>query len=468
MNLELLTISQIREDLKAKKYSVVGLTEACLKQIKKLDSKLNAFITVCQKEALKSADWADKQIAKDKDAFRKYPLLGVPYAAKDLFCTKGIRTTAGSRLLEDFVPEYSATVVEKLENAGAVLLGKNNCDAWAHGSSTENSDFFTTKNPWNAKYLPGGSSGGSTAAVKAAQVPFTVGTETGGSIRQPSAWCGVTGLKPTYGAVSRYGVIAMASSLDSPGPMGKTVGDVETVFQLIRGKDVFDATSSNRGGYSMVRKKARIGLPKGYFGEGVEKDVAEAVMGAAHEFVKMGYNVEEVSLLDPKYAVAVYTVLQRSEVSSNLARYDGIRYGKGRDKFGAEAKKRIMLGTYALSSGYYDAYYEKAQKVRRLIVEDFAKVFQKVDVLLAPTTPVTALKIGAGEDKSMFGELMDILVEASTIAGLPGMNLPCGFDSKGLPIGMQLIGPQWSEELLFKLGEAFQKQTDFHLKSPKL
>jgi len=347
-------------------------------------------------------------------------------------------------------------------------LGKNNCDAWAHGSSTENSDFFTTKNPWNAKYLPGGSSGGSTAAVKAAQVPFTVGTETGGSIRQPSAWCGVTGLKPTYGAVSRYGVIAMASSLDSPGPMGKTVGDVETVFQLIRGKDVFDATSSNRGGYSMVRKKARIGLPKGYFGEGVEKDVAEAVMGAAHEFVKMGYNVEEVSLLDPKYAVAVYTVLQRSEVSSNLARYDGIRYGKGRDKFGAEAKKRIMLGTYALSSGYYDAYYEKAQKVRRLIVEDFAKVFQKVDVLLAPTTPVTALKIGAGEDKSMFGELMDILVEASTIAGLPGMNLPCGFDSKGLPIGMQLIGPQWSEELLFKLGEAFQKQTDFHLKSPKL
>lgn len=474
MKLEGLTIKNILKGLSEKEFSCEDLTCAYLDRIKKLEPNLNAFITVTDRQALAQAQTVDKLIVKEgKRAFEKYPLLGVPYAAKDLFSTKGIETTAGSNILKGYIPEYESTVTQKLKDAGAILLGKTNLDAFAHGSSTENSDFFTTKNPWDLTRLPGGSSGGSAAATAAAEVPFAIGTETGGSIRQPAAWCGVTGIKPTYGKVSRYGVIAMASSLDSPGVMAKTVGDCEAVLKIISGKDSLDATSSatvnpsdiappaaglKRGGHGRLQ----IGIIADYLRAGVTKEVLGRFEEAVLVLKKLGFDVGEISLLDPQYSVAVYTILQRAEVSSNLSRYDGIRFGQKRDSFGAEAKRRIMLGTYVLSAGYYDAYYEKAQKVRTLIVDDFKKAFQKFNILIAPTTPVTALKIGAGEDQAMFGELMDILVEPSTIAGLPGLSIPCGFDSKGLPVGMQLIGPQFGEDLLFEVGRKYQEATDWH------
>ena len=475
MKLNELTIIEALRGIKEKKFSAVELTHACLDRIKEVDNKIKAFITVCEKRALEEAKKADKLINHQLSAINHQPLLGIPFAIKDNFCTKGIKTTAASNVLKDYIPVYDATVVKKLKNAGAIILGKTNMDAWAHGSSTETSDFFTTKNPWDLNRLPGGSSGGSAAALISNECIFAIGSETAGSIRQPAAWCGTTGFKPTYGLVSRNGVIAMASSTDSPGPITKTIEDAALVLKVLAGKDKFDATTKRS---NLVMNKVRplrkslrglrIGVPKEYFIKEMDKEVIKKVKEAIKLFKNEGLVIKEVSLLDPKYSVAVYTVIQRSEVSSNLARYDGIRFGNDRTKFGDEAKNRIMLGTYTLSAGYYDQYYLKAQKVRTLICQDFEDVFKSVDVLIAPTTPTSALEIGASEKSPMFGELQDILVEASSMAGLPGVNLPCGFTKNNLPIGMQIIGPQFSEELLFKVGHGYQQLTNWHKKRPKI
>lgn len=397
------------------------------------------------------------------------PLLGIPIAVKDNFCTKDIKTTASSNVLKDYVPVYDATVIKKLKEAGAIILGKTNMDAWAHGSSTETSDFFTTHNPWNLERVPGGSSGGSAAAIASDMTIGAIGSETGGSIRQPASWCGVVGLKPTYGRVSRYGLISMASSFDCPGPITKTVEDASLMLEILAGHDENDATTSPCGISKYLENcqkpinNLKVGFPKEYL-ENVDSEVRDSILKALETLKQLGSEIIEISLMDPKYAIAVYTILQRAEVSSNLARFDGIRYGNNRDAFGEEAKRRIMLGTYTLSSGYYDAYYQKAQKVRTLICRDFEEAFKKVDLIIGPTSPTTALKIGDSSKSPMFGEIQDKLVEPSTIAGLPGLNLCCGFSSENLPIGMQIIGPQFSEEKVLQLGYIYQKATDWHLK----
>ena len=461
MKLNSLNIKQAKEGLKKKDFSSVELTKACLDQIKKLEGKLNAFVTVTEKQALEQASAADKLISSGQDL----PLLGIPIAIKDNFSTIGVKTTASSKVLEDYIPPYDATVVAKLKAAGMILLGKTNMDAWAHGSSTETSDYGSTKNPWNIKHLPGGSSGGSAASVAADEVIAAIGSETAGSIRQPASWCGVVGLKPTYGRVSRYGVIAMGSSLDSPGPITKTVEDSALILEVLAGVDRNDATTSPSPikNYSQKLnkniKELKIGISKEYFIEGIDKEVKAVVEQAVKKLGKLGAKIDNIKLFDPKYAIDVYTIIQRSEVSSNLARYDGIRYGNGRDFFKDEAKRRIMFGTYALSSGYYDQYYNKAQQVRTVIIDDFAKAFEKVDVIIAPTSPSLALPVGATKDTSMFGEIADVLVEPSSIAGLAGINIPVGFSKSGLPIGMQIIGPQFSEELVLSVAYEYEKQT---------
>ncbi|MBM3208686.1 Asp-tRNA(Asn)/Glu-tRNA(Gln) amidotransferase subunit GatA [Candidatus Shapirobacteria bacterium] len=473
MKLNELTIKEAHEGLRQKKFSSLELVRACLGQIKRLDPKINAFITVCEREAAKEAERADKILGQKPTDISARPLLGIPVAVKDNFCTKGLKTTASSNVLADFIPPYDATVVTKIKDAGAVILGKTNMDAWAHGSSTETSDFFTTHNPWNFNRLPGGSSGGSAASIAADETIASLGSETAGSIRQPSSWCGTVGFKPTYGRVSRYGLIAMASSLDCPGPIAKTVSDAAILLRIIAGKDPSDATTSSYAVPNYLEKinkgtkGIRVGVAKEYLAV-AENEIKEAVLAAVKTLEKMGAKVKDISLVDPKYAIAVYTILQRSEVSSNLARYDGIRFGFGREKFGQEAKRRIMLGTYYLSAGYYEAYYLKAQKMRSIICRDFEKAFKDVDVILGPSAPTTALPLGASKDHPMFGEMMDILFEPSAIAGLPGLSLTCGFSAEGLPIGMQILGPQFSEELLFQVGYAFEQATDWHKRKPKL
>ncbi len=470
MKLNQLTIKQALEGLKNKKFSSLELAEACLQQIEETGDRLKSFVTVPQDYVLEQAREADKAIKNNPEVWEKEPLTGVPAAIKDNFCTKGLRTTASSKVLENYTPVYDATVVKLLKKAGAVVLGKTNMDAWAHGSSTETSDFYTTRNPWDTDRTPGGSSGGSAASVAAHQTVFAIGSETAGSIRQPASWCGVTGFKPTYGRVSRYGVIAMGSSLDCPGPLTKTAEDALLVVRALSGRDEKDATTAKRdfsfslGSVSL--KKLVIGLPRTYFFDGLDEEVEKSVRQAVDRLEKAGAQVEEVDLLDPKYSVAVYTVVQRSEVSSNLARYDGVRYGRDRTFFGDEAKRRVMLGTYALSAGYYDKYYKKAQKVRSLICSDFERVFKEVDLLIAPTTPTPALKLGAADKDPMFGEMQDILVEASSLAGLPGISVPCGFTQAGLPVGMQIVGPQWSEGLLLEAAHRYQQLTDWHNRTP--
>lgn len=469
MNLNQLTIQEAKEGLKAKKFSAVDLTQACLDRIKETEAKINAFVTVTDDQALKDAIKADALLAKGEDL----PLLGIPLAVKDNFCTDGITTTASSKLLENFIPPYDATVVRKLKDAGMILIGKANMDAWAHGSSTETSDFGTSKNPWNTEFLPGGSSGGTAASIAADQVVAGIGSETAGSIRQPASWCGVVGMKPTYGRVSRYGVIAMASSLDSPGPITKNVEDSVTILQVLAGNDPMDATSSraNVPDYTKALKKdikgMTIGISEDYF-TGVDKQVADAVREALTVLEKLGAIIKTIKLFEPKYAIDVYTILQRSEVSSNLARFDGIRYSHDRSYFGDEAKRRIMLGTYTLSAGYYDAYYNKALQVRTLIVEDFKKAFKDVDVIIGPTSPSTALPIGSSKNHPMFGEMADILVEPSSIAGLPGINVPCGFSKEGLPIGMQIIGSQFAEETIIPVAYQYEQATEWHTRKSNL
>ena len=468
MNLNTLTITEAIKGLKEKKFSSVDLTKACLDRMAEVEGKLNAFVTKSE-DVLNQAKKADEEIAAGVDK----PLLGVPFAVKDNFCTDGLKTTASSKVLEDFIPPYDATVVKKLKEAGAVILGKTNMDAWAHGSSTETSDFGTTKNPWDLERLPGGSSGGAAAAIASDEAIGSIGSETAGSIRQPAAWCGVVGLKPTYGRVSRYGVIAMASSLDCPGPLTKTVEDAALILNVLAGEDKYDATSSPNEIEDYTKNLTnkidglKIGVADDYM-QGADAETKEIVGDALKQLEKLGAKIVHIKLFDPKYAIAVYTVLQRSEVSSNLARMDGIRFGSARHNFGEEAKRRIMLGTYALSSGYYDAYYSKAQKVRTVIIDDFKKAFSEVDVIIGPTAPVAALKVGASKDAAMFGEMMDVLVEPSAIAGLPGISIPCGFTKDGLPIGMQIIGPQFAESLILNVAYQYEQATQGYKEKPKI
>lgn len=472
MNLNTLTITQAKKGLKNKDFTSFELTKACLDAIKVTEGKLNSFVSVFEEEALNQAKKKDELISQNQDL----PLLGIPIAIKDNFSTKNQRTTASSKLLDDYKPPFDATVVRKLKDAGMVLIGKTNMDAWAHGSSTETSDYGPSKNPWDTNKLPGGSSGGSASAVAANQVIAAIGSETAGSIRQPASWCGVVGFKPTYGRVSRYGVIAMGSSLDSPGPITKTVEDSALILEVIAGKDELDATTSqielpNLSNLNVDIKNIKVGISNEYFIKGIDKEVEEEIKNAIKKLEKMGVKLENIKLFDPKYAIDVYTIIQRSEVSSNLARYDGIRFGEKRDKFSDEAKRRMMFGTYALSSGYYDQYYNKAQKVRRLIIEDFAKAFEKVDVIVAPTSPSLALPVGSTKNESMFGEIADVLVEPSSIAGLTGINIPVGHSSSNLPIGMQIIGPQFSEELVLSIANEYEKQTSdeaWRKKTPKI
>ena len=464
-----LTLKQAKEKLKNKEISSVELTKAYLENIKKAEPAISAFVTVSEEEALKNAAEADKKIAAGVDL----PLLGVPISIKDNFSTNGIRTTASSKVLDTYIPPFDATVVKRLKEAGIVLLGKTNMDAWAHGSSTETSDYGSTKNPWNTGYLPGGSSGGAAASVAADEAIAAIGSETAGSIRQPASWCGVVGLKPTYGRVSRYGVVAMGSSLDSPGPITKTVEDSALMLQILAGQDPLDATTSPNAVPDYLKnigkdiKGLKIGIPDDYF-EGVDDEVKTHVQEAIKTLEKLGATIKKINLFHPKYAIAVYTIIQRAEVSSNLGRYDGIRYGSARQDFGDEAKRRVMLGTYALSAGYYDQYYNKAMKVRTVIIEDFKKAFQDVDVIVGPTSPTVALTVGASEGQSMFGELADMLVEPSSIAGLSGINVPVGFSKAGLPIGMQIIGPQFAEELVLNVAFKYEQENPLGLKRPGL
>jgi aspartyl-tRNA(Asn)/glutamyl-tRNA(Gln) amidotransferase subunit A len=463
MDLHKLTITQAREKLKNKEISAGELAKDCLARIKSLDGQVKAYVTVDDEEVLKQVS------ALDEGKRDELPLWGIPVAVKDNFLTCGLRTTASSKVLEDFSPVYESTVTQRLRNAGAIILGKTNMDAWAHGSSTETSQFFTTHNPWDLNRLPGGSSGGSGAAVAADMAIGSIGSETAGSVRQPAAWCGVTGLKPTYGVVSRYGVVAMASSTDSPGPMTKDAKDARVIFDIIRGRDPHDATSVDFTPRQIKDlSQTTIGVPKEYFLPEIEEEVKQKVLEAIKIYEGLGLKTVEVSLLDPRISISVYTIVQRSEVSSNLGRYDGIRYGNDRTSFGDEAKRRIMLGTYTLSSGYYDAYYLRAEKVRTLILKDFDRVFKEVDVLMAPTAPSVALPIGATKDASMFGELADILVEASSLAGLPGINLNVGFSKENLPVGMQIIGPKFSEYQLLDLAEKYQEVTNWHKLKPAI
>lgn len=468
MKLHELSITEAKEGLKKKEFSSIELTNACLAQIKATEPKLNAFVTVTKERALGNAKEADELLANGDDK----PLLGIPLAIKDNNSTKDVKTTASSNVLKDYIPPYNATLIDRLDNAGYVLLGKTNMDAWAHGSSTETSDFGPTKNPWNTETLPGGSSGGSAAAIAADQALGAIGTETAGSIRQPAAWCGIVGLKPTYGRVSRYGIIAMASSTDSPGPMTKTVEDAALLLEIIGGHDPMDATSSPSPmkRYTKLMKEKRtmtIGIADDYF-DGVDPEIVAAVQKALKEFEDMGHTVKNIKLFEPKYAIDVYTILQRAEVSSNLGRLDGIRYGNDRSAFGEEAKRRIMTGTYVLSAGYYDAYYLKAQKVRTLIIEDFKKAFEEVDVIIGPTSPSTALPLGASKDHPMFGEVADILVEPSSIAGIPGINMPCGFSKAKLPIGMQILGPNFAEDTILNIAYQYEQATNWRQFKPKL
>lgn len=452
-----LTIKETQEKLLKKEFSAIELVDAYLEKIDK-NKDLNALLTVPSEVAHKQAKNLESSLSED--FLKANPLAGVTVSYKDLFLTKGIRTTAASKVLDSYVPEYSSTVVTRMEGSGAITIGKANCDAWAHGASGENSDFGPVKNPWNKEYVAGGSSSGSAAAVCAGLSLVATGTDTGGSIRNPANFCGIVGLKPTYGAVSRYGIVAMASSLDSPGCFGQTVDDVETVFNVIRGEDGFDSTVKNSEVLE-VKNKLKIGIPKEFLVKGIDGEVEKSFLEATQILKKNKVELTEISLPHTKYAIDVYYIVQPAEVSSNLGRYDGIRFGQGRDAFGEEAVRRIMLGTYVLSAGYYDAYYLKAQKVRTLLIQDFEKAFEKVDAIIAPVMPTAAFKLGEKVSDPLKMYLADIFTASANLAGIPGMAIPSGFNKQGLPLGFQLLGPRFSEPVLFALGKLYQKITSY-------
>jgi aspartyl-tRNA(Asn)/glutamyl-tRNA(Gln) amidotransferase subunit A len=466
---DLFTISKLQETLLSGECTVVSLVERYLSRIKAFDSSLNAFITVTENEAYEQAKRADAIISeKGAAAFEEYPLLGVVVSYKDVYLTKGVRTTAASKVLEDFIPPYSATVVDRVQNAGAIMIGKLNCDAWAHGGSGENSDFGPSKNPWNTSYVPGGSSSGSAVSVSANFSHIAFGTDTGGSIRLPASFCNVVGFKPTYGAVPRYGVVAMASSLDTMGHFAHSVEDIEKVFTVTRGPDGHDGSAVAHTWNHTSSSSYKIGIPHEYFVDGIDVEVRALIEQAKSVFSSQNVTFVPVSLPHTKYALSVYYIVQPAEVSSNLGRYDGVRYGNDRATFGAEAKRRIMLGTYVLSSGYYDAYYLKASKVRTKLIEDFDQAFTQVDAILSPVSATPAFKLGEKSSDPMAMYLTDIYTVAANLVGIPGLALPAGFTSKGLPVGFQLLGPRFSEHTLFDLGKLYQAHTDFHLQRPTL
>ena len=436
------SITELKSLLSSKKISETELRKYFLKRIKKYNKNLNAYLTIV-------------------DSDQK----GIPIAVKDNFCTKGVRTTASSKVLDNFIPPYESTVTSRLQSSGFGLLGKTNMDAWAHGSSTETSDYGPTKNPWDVKRVAGGSSGGSAASVSSYLAPAGIGSETAGSIRGPAAWCGVVGLKPTYGRVSRYGVVAMGSSFDCPGPIALTVEDAAYLLGTIAGKDPYDATTSPNtvDNYQLQLKNPKnltIGIPDEYFNGAID-EVKTKIHSAIEIFKKIGYKTKKIKLIDPKYMISVYTILQRAEVSSNLSRYDGIRYGNVRTFFAQEAKRRLMLGTYTLSYGYYDAYYKHAQKIRTLIIEDFKRVFKDVDVIVAPTMPTSAMKLGEFEKYPFFGEIMDVLTEPAAVAGIPAISIPVGLDTNNLPVGLQIMGNYFDESSILNLAYQFEKETNF-------
>ena len=476
------SLAELAEGLRNKDFSSEELTQSMLDRIKQYDSDLNSFITVADEQAMAQARQADKQIAGGKVG----PLTGIPIAQKDIFCTEGIRTSCASKMLDNFISPYDATVVQKYNDAGAVMIGKTNMDEFAMGSSNETSFYGAVKNPWDTQTVPGGSSGGSAAAVAARLVPAATGTDTGGSIRQPAALCGITGIKPTYGRVSRYGMIAFASSLDQAGAMAGSAEDTAIMLNAMAGFDTKDSTSIDKdvpdytASLSNDIKGLKIGLPKEYFGEGLDAGVAEKIEQAIDEYKKLGAEIVEVSLPNSSLSVPVYYVVAPAECSSNLSRFDGARFGyrcedpkdledlykrsRG-EAFGSEVKRRIMIGTYALSAGYYDAYYIKAQKLRRLISEDFKHAFEKVDVIMGPTTPSTAFKIGEKSDDPITMYLSDIYTIATNLAGLPGMSVPAGF-SNNMPVGLQIIGNYFDESRLLNVAHQYQNVTDFHRQIP--
>ena len=479
MSLMNLTAVELGKKIKNKEVTVVEATKAALDAIDAKEEKVNSFVTVDREGALKRAEEVQKLI---DDGKLDGPLAGVPVAVKDNMCTEGMLTTCSSKILGNFVPTFTSEAVINLEKAGAVILGKTNMDEFAMGSTTETSAYGETKNPWNLEHVPGGSSGGSCAAVAAEECFYALGSDTGGSIRQPSSFCGVTGIKPTYGTVSRYGLIAYGSSLDQIGPVAKDVTDCATILEVIASHDEKDSTSVNRDDLDFTSalvddvKGMKIGIPKDYFGEGLDSEVKDAVLNAAKVLEQKGAIVEEFDLSLVEYAIPAYYVIACAEASSNLARFDGVKYGyrteeydglhnmykKSRSEgFGAEVKRRIMLGSFVLSSGYYDAYYKKAQQVRTLVMNEFKKVFDHYDVILTPTSPTVAFDIGSKINDPLAMYLADICTVSVNIAGLPGISIPCGVDKEGMPVGMQLIGNRFAEETLLNAAYTFEQKVKF-------
>ena len=480
-----LTIHELRHELRRGEITSTQLTQALFDRIEDTDGKIGSYLTVCRNRGMAEARAADERLA---NGHASSPLLGIPLALKDVLLTEGVPTTCASRILQGFTPPFDATAVRRLREAGAVLLGKTNMDEFAMGSSTENSGFSLTRNPWDPDRVPGGSSGGSAAAVAAGQCVAALGTDTGGSIRQPAAFCGVVGLKPTYGRVSRFGVVAYASSLDQVGPIARDVSDCALVLQAIAGHDPADSTSVDApvpdyaSELSRGASGLRVGVPGEYFAAGIQPEVEQAVRQGVREIEKAGAAVVEVSLPRTGYAVAAYYVIATAEASSNLARYDGMRYGlraqaedltstytKSRSQgFGPEVKRRILLGAYVLSAGYYDAYYLKAQKARTLVRQDFESTLRQCDAIVAPTTPTTAFEIEEMTEDPLRMYLSDIFTVPANLAGLPALSLPCGFDRAGLPIGMQIIGRPFDEATVLRLGHAFEQATDWHRRKPEI
>ncbi|MEE9258496.1 MAG: Asp-tRNA(Asn)/Glu-tRNA(Gln) amidotransferase subunit GatA [Nitrospinaceae bacterium] len=479
------TVQQAREDLRQKKYSSVELTESVYKRIGEVEDKVRAYVHLTKDIALEQAREADKKIASGEDA----PLLGIPIAVKDLICMQGSRTTCSSKILDRFVSPYDATVIKRLKKAGAVIVGKTNMDEFAMGSSTENSWHHPTMNPWNLEHVPGGSSGGSAAAMAAGECLASLGSDTGGSIRQPAGFCGVTGLKPTYGRVSRFGLVAFASSLDQIGPVTRTAEDAALLMNVIGGRDPMDSTSADVKLPDFTQaigkdvKGMKVGIPKEYFTSGIDPEIERAVRDAIQSLEKLGMEKVEVSLPHTQYAVATYYIIACAEASTNLSRYDGVKYGyrseasenlsdmymnSREEGFGEEVKRRIMLGTFVLSSGYYDAYYLKGQKARTLVKQDFEEAYRKCDVIAGPICPVSAFKLKERIDDPLQMYLSDIYTISANLAGIPAMSVPCGFTSGGLPIGLQLMGRHFDEETLLTVGHQYQQTTDAHVKEPGL
>ncbi len=483
-----LSLKEMQTGLREGQFSSHELVESTLERIARLEPSLHAFLHLASNKALKQADEADRRLNVDSGP----PLAGIPIAIKDVLAVEGMPATAGSKIIEGFVPPYTATAVKRLQEAGAIVIGKTNTDEFAMGSSTENSAYGMTHNPWDVSRVPGGSSGGSAAAVAAQMVPAALGTDTGGSVRQPASFCGVTGLKPTYGRVSRYGLIAFGSSLDCVGAFGRNAEDVSIIFEIMAGHDQLDATtaemevghpstslhSAQGGGLQGLR----IGVPQEYFIEGMQAEVQEKTRAAITQLESLGAEVREISLPHTEYALPVYYILAPAEASANLARFDGIRYGPRADaeslqeayfktrgeKFGPEVLRRIMLGTYALSAGYYDAYYGQAQKVRTLIKGDFDSAFEQVDLIACPSAPTTAFEIGAHKGEPLAMYLEDVFTLPASLAGVPGISFPVGFDKNGLPIGLQLLASNFREDVLLRTTHVYQQATDWHKQAPEI